>query len=77
MSATEPAEEVTTESDHPSVTMTMNEATEVYVAGLPDDYNVSVRIVFNPCRPTATVELFVSIFHSFEAGIANAISSFK
>ena len=29
----------------------------------------------NPFRPTA--ELFVSIFHSFEAGIANAISSFK
>ena len=26
-----------------------------------------------PC----TAELFVSIFHSFEAGIANAISSFK
>ena len=30
---------------------------------------------FNPCGPTA--ELFVSIFHSFEAEIANAISSFK
>ena len=27
----------------------------------------------NPC----SAELFVSIFHSFEAGIANAISSFK
>ena len=27
----------------------------------------------NPC----TAELFVSIFHSFEAGIADAISSFK
>ena len=27
----------------------------------------------NPC----TAELFVNIFHSFEAGIANAISSFK
>ena len=26
---------------------------------------------------TCTAELFVSIFHSFEAGIANAISSFK
>ena len=26
---------------------------------------------------SCTAELFVSIFHSFEAGIANAISSFK
>ena len=30
-------------------------------------------IQINPCA----AELFVSIFHSFEAGIANAISSFK
>ena len=30
-------------------------------------------IYFNPCA----AELFVSIFHSFAAGIANAISSFK
>ena len=31
------------------------------------------KLVFNPCA----AELFVIIFHSFEAGIANAISSFK
>ena len=29
--------------------------------------------IFNP----RAAELFVSIFHPFEAGIANAISSFK
>ena len=31
------------------------------------------ELVINPCA----VELFVSNFHSFEAGIANANSSFK
>ena len=30
-------------------------------------------IIVNPC----SAELFVRIFHSFETGISNAISSFK
>ena len=30
-------------------------------------------VVFNPCA----AELFATIFHSFEAGIADTISSFK
>ena len=33
----------------------------------------AVGVLVNPC----TAELFVSISHSFEAGIADAISRFK
>ena len=36
-------------------------------------YNHTYIFNINPC----TAELFVGIFHSFEAGIANSISSFK
>ena len=35
--------------------------------------NCLTALRVNPCP----AELFVSIFHSFEAGITNAISSFK
>ena len=48
----------------------MNDLTKVLVSTLPMRlYLLNV----NPCA----AELFVSIFHSFEAGIADAISSFK
>ena len=36
-------------------------------------FHTILQSKFNPC----TAESFVSIFQSFEAGIANAISSFK
>ena len=34
---------------------------------------IETDLYISPC----TAELFVGIFHSFEAGIADAISSFK